>query len=103
MAPHGGPQMTRREILLAAAAGGMTLRGVELETGRNRPCGMDQLAAQPDGRFPPDDRAHRTALMSAQGRRQLRTEISAQFLCVPFELGLFVITSMAIGMSIDIR
>lgn len=31
-----------------------------------------------DGRFPPDDAAHRAALRSVKGRRQIRAEIAAQ-------------------------
>lgn len=32
-----------------------------------------------DGRFPPDDHAHRRALLSIKGRRQIRAEMAAQF------------------------
>jgi chitin disaccharide deacetylase len=37
------------------------------------------MLVMPNGRFPPDDGAHRAALSSAEGRRQIRTEIAAQF------------------------
>jgi chitin disaccharide deacetylase len=37
------------------------------------------LLVQPNGHFPPDDAAHRRALRSREGRRQLRAEITAQF------------------------
>ena len=37
------------------------------------------LLVQPDGYFPPDERAHRRALLSVAGRRQIWAEIAAQF------------------------
>jgi predicted glycoside hydrolase/deacetylase ChbG (UPF0249 family) len=37
------------------------------------------LLVRPNGSFPPDDAAHRKALRSREGRRQLRAEIAAQF------------------------
>lgn len=37
------------------------------------------LLVQSDGRFPPDDHAHQSALWSVNGRRQMRAEIAAQF------------------------
>jgi predicted glycoside hydrolase/deacetylase ChbG (UPF0249 family) len=37
------------------------------------------MLVQSDGYFPPDDRAHQTALWSIRGRQQVRAEIAAQF------------------------
>ena len=37
------------------------------------------LLVTTEGRFPPDDRAHKTALQSIRGQRQIRAEIAAQF------------------------
>jgi len=37
------------------------------------------LLVQSDGRFPPDDRAHKAALLTPTGRRQVQAEIAAQF------------------------
>jgi len=37
------------------------------------------LLVTTEGRFPTDDRAHKTALLSIEGRKQIRAEIAAQF------------------------
>jgi predicted glycoside hydrolase/deacetylase ChbG (UPF0249 family) len=37
------------------------------------------MLVQPDGRFPPDERALKVAMLSEKGRRQIRAEIAAQF------------------------
>lgn len=56
--------------------------GLHVNFSDTRPCLPPEqipLLVQSDGYFPPTDHAHRRALLSVAGRRQIRSEIAAQF------------------------